>query len=308
MTFTGIIPINKPRGMTSHDVVFKARKILKMKKIGHTGTLDPEVDGVLVLCLGQATKLVEYIMDGEKRYHGEITLGYATETEDAYGEKVSEKPVDEPISTELIDQAMATMVGQLQQIPPMYSAVKVNGKRLYEYARAGLKIERPVRQVQIHSFKRTTEPIYDEITKTQRWSFDVHCGKGTYVRTLAVDLGEKLGYPAFMSNLSRTETGGFKLEEAVALEALAEAVENGTVEEYIYPMDRIQRIMASIVIGEDKYFEITHGQVVSDDFFGQAVTGIVAIFDDNKRLLAIYQPHPTKEGRLKPVKVFHYES
>ncbi|MBG9983495.1 tRNA pseudouridine(55) synthase TruB [Aerococcaceae bacterium DSM 111022] len=307
MSYMGILPINKPRGMTSHDVVFKARKILKMKKIGHTGTLDPEVDGVLVLCLGQATKLVEYLMDGEKIYHGEITLGVSTETEDAHGAVVDTTPVEAPLSMAEIDEKMASMTGLIQQIPPMYSAVKVKGKRLYEYARAGEEVERPVREAQIHSFVRTSEPVYDAAAKTQSWSFDVHCGKGTYVRTLAVDLGEKLGFPAHMSDLRRLATSGFNIEEAVTLEELAEAVEAGTELEHIYPMDRIKASMPHLVVGADKVFNIEHGQVVPDDFFGEPLKELTAIFNEAGTLLAIYGPHPSKPNLLKSAKGFHYE-
>lgn len=140
----GILPLWKERGLTSHDCVFKLRKILHMKKIGHSGTLDPDVDGILPICVGRATKVVEFLTDSGKVYEGEITLGYSTTTEDASGEIVDLTPVEKVLSNELIDSTMQTFIGEITQIPPMYSAVKVNGKRLYEYARNGETVERPV--------------------------------------------------------------------------------------------------------------------------------------------------------------------
>ncbi len=291
--------------MTSHDVVFKVRKLLKMKKVGHTGTLDPDVDGVLILCLGQATKLVDYFMNGEKKYHGEITLGIATETEDKEGAIIERVDVDSPISTKIIDETMETFVGTIQQIPPMYSAVKVNGKRLYEYARANETVERPIRNVEIHSFKRTSEPNYDSHEKTQIWEFTVDCGKGTYVRTLAYDLGKSLGYPAHMSDLSRLATGGFSIEDTMTMEELEEAINTNRVDSFIYPMSRIQSVMDYLVIDASQLFAVEHGQVVSDDFFNESIETETALFNQDNQLLAIYQPHPSKGGYLKPVKVFH---
>ena len=142
----GIIPLYKPKGMTSHDCVFKLRKILKMKKIGHTGTLDPDVTGVLPICVGKATKVAEYLTDAGKTYEGEVTLGYSTTTEDASGEVVRRKKVDRIILRDEIIKGLSAMTGELTQTPPMFSAVKVNGKRLYEYARQGIEIERPSRK------------------------------------------------------------------------------------------------------------------------------------------------------------------
>lgn len=214
----GILPLWKERGMTSHDCVFKLRKILHTKKIGHGGTLDPDVEGVLPICVGKGTKVIEYMVDSGKTYEGEITLGFATTTEDVSGEIVEKKPVTTPLSTEQIDQAMAEMTGEITQIPPMFSAVKVNGKRLYEYARNGEEVERPQRKAMIYSFERTSEPIFNESAQTQSWRFKVVCGKGTYVRTLSVDTGKKLGYPAHMSDLTRTASGGLQAAQCLTLD------------------------------------------------------------------------------------------
>ena len=198
----GIINLRKEAGMTSHDAVFKLRKILKTKKIGHGGTLDPDVVGVLPIAVGKATRLVEFMQEEGKIYEGEITLGCSTTTEDASGDILERTPVMELLEEALIDEAMESMTGEIRQIPPMYSAVKVNGRKLYEYARAGQEVERPERQVTIYSFERTSPISYED--EQARFRFRVKCSKGTYVRTLSVDLGAKLGFASHMSQLTRT--------------------------------------------------------------------------------------------------------
>lgn len=299
----GIVAVWKESGMTSHDVVFKLRRIFGMKRVGHTGTLDPAVEGVLVVCLGQATKLVELLMDGKKVYQGEITLGTATTTEDAEGEVVSRKAVDPPLTTEEIDKAMESLQGTITQIPPYYSAVKVKGKRLYEYAREGIEVERPRRRAQINYFKRTSSPIYNQQDGTQKWSFEVECGKGTYVRTLAVDLGEKLGYPSHMSYLRRIETGGFKAAEALTLNQLEDLKEKQALNEAVYPMERAIENLPQLNLTEAQMEKVQHGSVVEETFFDKDFSEPVALFYSNK-LQAIYQAHPSKKGLVKPFKMF----
>ncbi|WP_373759301.1 tRNA pseudouridine(55) synthase TruB [Weissella soli] len=218
----GIIPVHKPAGMTSHDVVYHLRKILQMKKIGHAGTLDPSVDGVLPIAVGRATKAIEFLQESGKIYTGEVTFGFATETEDLDGAVIAREPLTAPFTTTDIDNAMATLRGTITQIPPMYSAVKVNGRRLYDYARAGETVARPERQVTIYRFERTSEPLFDPATGTQKFKFVAEVSKGTYIRTLAVDLGAKLGVPSVMSQLTRQKAGGFMLDEAFTIEQLAD--------------------------------------------------------------------------------------
>lgn len=208
--------------MTSHDAVFQLRKILQEKKIGHGGTLDPDVVGVLPIAVGRATRVIEYMTDSGKVYEGEITLGYSTTTEDASGELVEETPVAADLTAAMIDQAMASFVGEISQIPPMYSAVKVKGRKLYEYARAGESVERPCRQVLIGSFERISDLTFAD--GLCRFSFRVACSKGTYVRTLAVDLGARLGYASHMSALTRTASAGLSLDEALTLTEIASKV------------------------------------------------------------------------------------
>src|SRR5690625_1449047 len=183
----------------------KIRKILGTRKVGHTGTLDPEVEGVLVICIGQATKVVPFLTAMNKTYIAECSLGVATETEDAHGEIVEEKGVTHPPSEQDIEDVLKLFKGDITQIPPMYSAVKVNGKKLYEYARANEYIERPSRQVFIHDLIQ----LEQNSKNTNKFRFKVACSAGTYIRTLCVDIGKKLGYPAHMSDLVRIEACSF---------------------------------------------------------------------------------------------------
>ncbi|MRI82650.1 tRNA pseudouridine(55) synthase TruB [Aerococcaceae bacterium DSM 109653] len=301
--FNGILPVWKEKGMTSHDVVFKLRRILKMKKIGHTGTLDPEVEGVLLVCLGQATKLVEFLMDGEKIYQGEITLGYSTETEDAHGEIVEEKPVMAPLSNEVIDAAMAEFKGDITQIPPYYSAVKVNGRRLYEYARAGETVERPRRIAKIDYFKRTNETVFDSETQQQKWQFEVKCGKGTYVRTLAVDLGTKLGYPSHMSQLTRMATGGVSADQTLRLAEIQEKMDNHTIEDILLPIESGLTQFPQLAMTGSQFEDVKNGKVLAANYFGSVLAEPTVLTLEGK-VKAIYQPHPTQADLIKPQKMF----
>ncbi|HZG86756.1 tRNA pseudouridine(55) synthase TruB [Paenibacillus sp.] len=207
----GVFPLWKDAGMTSHDCVSKARRLFRMKRIGHTGTLDPDVSGVLPLCLGRATRIVEYLQELPKTYEAEMTIGYATDTEDASGETI-ERASEVTVGEADIRAAAERFVGDIEQTPPMYSAVKVDGKRLYELARAGVTVERKSRTVTIHSIDitdiRRQEP-YVVVRMT------VVCSKGTYIRTLCTDMGRSLGYPAVMSALVRTGSGPIRREQCV---------------------------------------------------------------------------------------------
>ncbi|MGY3766893.1 tRNA pseudouridine(55) synthase TruB [Vagococcus vulneris] len=299
----GIIPLWKPRGMTSHDCVFKLRKILRTKKVGHSGTLDPDVDGVLPICIGRATKVVEYLQDSRKIYIGEITLGYSTETEDKSGAVVEETPLDLKIPEEKIDEIMSRFIGEIKQKPPMYSAVKVNGRRLYDYARAGETVERPTRCAQIYSYKRTSSSIYDDVKKTQSWKFEVECGKGTYVRTLAVDTGKLLGKAAHMSDLTRISSGGFYPKDSVSLEDVNELMSAGNIDDCLYPLETALTEFTRIDISSDQYKRVRDGSVLPDDYFGLVDwEKPVAIFYKNYAV-CLYGKHPHKNNCIKPIKV-----
>ncbi|WP_261040647.1 tRNA pseudouridine(55) synthase TruB [Streptococcus mitis] len=289
----GIINLRKEAGMTSHDAVFKLRKILGTKKIGHGGTLDPDVVGVLPIAVGKATRMVEFMQDEGKVYEGEITLGYSTTTEDASGEVVAETPVLSPLDEKLVDEAIASLTGPISQIPPMYSAVKVNGRKLYEYARAGQQVERPERQVTIYQFDRISPISYDG--HLAHFTFRVKCSKGTYVRTLSVDLGEKLGYMAHMSHLTRTSAAGLQLEDALTLEEIAEKVEAGQLD-FLHPLEIGIGDLVKVFLTPEEAAEVRFGRFIELDQTDQEL----AAFEDDK-LLAILE----KRGDLyKPRKVF----
>lgn len=248
----------KERGMTSFDCVSRLRRILHTKKIGHSGTLDPNVDGVLPICVGQATKVVEFLMASGKQYVGELLVGQATTTQDLDGEVVAQKPVTAPIDEDTIKQAMQELTGDIVQIPPMYSAIKVNGKKLYEYARAGETVERPKRHVHITRFEMTASS-YDEKKQQQRIRFVVDCSKGTYVRTLAYDLAEKLGYPGVMSSLTRTKSGGFELDQTLSLSDIQDAMEAQIMNRYVYPMDYALQNYPHLELTEAQWKKVQNG-------------------------------------------------
>jgi len=207
----GILNILKPPGMTSFDVVAYLRGLLKQKKIGHTGTLDPGAVGVLPVCIGKATKTIEYLTDKDKAYRAELTLGIVTDTQDSYGEVL--KVCEVGFTPDQIHSAIMSFVGSYSQIPPMYSAVKVEGRKLYELAREGITIKRKARNVSIYSIDII------EI-KDNKAIFDVVCSKGTYIRTLCSDIGEKLGCGGHMSFLVRTRAGRFELSDSLTLEEI----------------------------------------------------------------------------------------
>ena len=298
----GILPLWKEKGMTSFDCVFKVRRLLQTKKVGHSGTLDPEVDGVLPICVGKATKVVEYLLESNKVYQGEICLGIATETEDAHGEIVKQEAIMTPFTTEEIDAMMETFIGEITQIPPMYSAVKVNGKRLYEYARKGEVVERPERKVNIYEFKRTSTPKYDEVTKTQKWTFEVSCSKGTYVRTLAVDLGEKLGVPSHMSQLTRIKSGPFMSEQCVTLSQLEALVEQQQAESILRSVEEVFSTYPRVDISEEFMTKVKNGAILTTKELPQVIEP--STFYIEGELIALYGPHPEKKGLLKPIKMF----
>lgn len=221
----GILNILKPPGLTSHDVVAIVRRVAGMKKVGHTGTLDPQAAGVLPICLGQGTKVSQFLLDSTKKYRAEATLGIITDTQDAYGNVLQ---VSDAIpAPDLIEKTLLSFLGAYEQVPPMYSALKQGGKKLYELAREGIEVERAPRQVWIEAIDILK--IEGNIVR-----FDVTCSKGTYVRTLCHDLGQRLGCGAMMSFLLRTRTGNFPLEEAVTLEELRAVAD---IRPLLYPVD-----------------------------------------------------------------------
>ncbi|WP_208559662.1 tRNA pseudouridine(55) synthase TruB [Marinilactibacillus kalidii] len=302
----GIIPLWKEKGMTSHDCVFKLRKILKTKKVGHSGTLDPDVEGVLPIAIGKATKVLEYMVNTGKTYEGEVTIGYSTTTEDRSGELVEKKSVGSELTVEAVDKAIQSLTGEITQIPPMYSAVKVNGKRLYEYARAGEVIERPSRQVMIHGYERTSDLVFNDENQTCSFTFKVSCSKGTYIRTLAVNTGELLGYPAHMSDLVRTQSGGYESAQAVTLSEVQTAVDHDQIGELLRPLETALTSFTSYQLTEEEWLKVKNGSVFEQERLPAFAEYPVVFLYDHKAV-AIYDLHPIKTGLLKPVKVLRTE-
>lgn len=290
----GIINLKKEAGMTSHDAVFKLRKILGTKKIGHGGTLDPDVVGVLPIAVGKATRMVEFMQDEGKIYEGEITLGYSTTTEDDSGEVVSETPVLSPLNENLVDEAIASLTGPITQIPPMYSAVKVNGRKLYEYARAGQEVERPERQVTIYQFERISPISYE--SELARFTFRVKCSKGTYIRTLSVDLGEKLGYAAHMSYLTRTSAAGLQLDDALTLSEIEEKVQAGELD-FLHPLEIGTGDLVKVYLTPEQAEEVRFGRFIELEQTEKELAGF-----EGEKLLAILEK---RDHLYKPRKVFY---
>lgn len=228
----GVINVHKPAGMTSSDVVVWLRKRLNTRKVGHTGTLDPEVNGVLPICVGRATRLAEYLTEQGKSYRAEITFGIVTDTQDAEGKILrSEKPNVKP--ADFLD-VLPQFLGPIQQIPPMYSAVRHQGKHLYDLARQGIEVERVSRMIKIYRL----EVLSWQEGEYPKAVLEVDCSKGTYIRTLCHDLGEALGCGAHMSKLVRLRSGPFRLEESWTLEKITEAIEQGR-DHFLIPVNRV---------------------------------------------------------------------
>ena len=226
----GIINVYKEKGFTSHDVVAKLRGILRMKKIGHTGTLDPAAEGVLPVCLGKGTRLCDMLTDKTKTYRAVLLLGQETDTQDTTGVVQAEYPVH--VTEEEVREAIVSFLGDYMQIPPMYSALKVNGKKLYELARQGKEVERQARSVQILD-------IQIESIDLPRATFSVTCSKGTYIRTLCYDIGRKLGCGGCMESLLRTRVDRFKLEDSLTLSQIEKLRDEGRVEEVVVPVEGV---------------------------------------------------------------------
>ena len=296
----GIIGINKARGMTSHDVVFKLRKILRTKKVGHTGTLDPEVDGVLPICVGKATRISDYVMQSGKRYIAEVTRGVQTATEDAHGEIVKTVSIEAGMFTETqVDEVLLRLTGSIRQVPPMYSAVKVKGRKLYEYAREGIEVERPERTVQIYELIRTSTVRF--MDGKCIFNIEVACGKGTYIRTLATQIAEGLGTIGYMSDLTRTESGGFKLEDCITIDALRE-VPYDAIAELLKPIETGLAHMRHVAVDEPTSVKIMYGQKlrqmsppIEDE----------TVMTYNDKVIAIFIPDDKHPGLIKAKKVFN---
>lgn len=273
--------------MTSADVVYHLRRVLHIRKIGHAGTLDPEVTGVLPIAIGQATKLIEMMHTRPKEYIGTGLFGYSTDSYDATGTVLKEKKLIQPFSGAEIQENMNKFVGEIVQVPPIYSAVKVNGKHLYEYAREEIEVERPQRKVEVKQYDLTKEPVFDINTGQESFDFKIKCSKGTYVRSLVNDLGEKLDCPATMTYLRRTASSGFDITQAVKLKEIEENPKKAT--ELIQPIDAFFKEYTQVDLTEEKWLKVKNGAGISLETNAKKVA-----LRYNKKVKAIYE----KKGKL----------
>ena len=239
----GVLVVNQPKAFTSFDVVAKLRGILQMKRLGHGGTLDPMATGVLPVFVGTATKACDIMPDNSKSYIAGFRFGAVSDTQDIWGE-VTEKS-DNAVSRDDIEDILPCFIGNIMQLPPMYSAVQVNGQRLYDLARKGIEVERTPREVQINKLEILS---YDE--NTREGTLSIECGKGTYVRTIISDMGDKLGTGGIMTSLVRTSSGGFTLEECYTFEQIQQAKDEGRLEELILPIDRVFTMLPKLRLNE----------------------------------------------------------
>ncbi len=271
-----IVNIIKPTGMTSHDVVSVVRKTLNIKKVGHTGTLDPDASGVLPICIGKATKVSELILNKDKSYICELTLGIITDTYDSSGE-IIERKENFNFTKEEIEKAFDKQRGHINQLPPMYSALKVNGKRMCDLVRSGRSDEinlktRPV------NIKKLEILSIDE----NKIMFYVQCSKGTYVRSICYDIGQELGCGGHMSFLLRTSSGKFNLENAITLEELKEHFENNTLENHLYDIDYVLSNLNHVVLNENALKYYINGGIIDDRRF------LDKSFSENDELVRVY--------------------
>lgn len=291
----GILVIRKEQGYTSHDVVAKLRGILHVKKIGHTGTLDPDATGVLPVCIGNATKVCDLIMDGDKVYTAGVKLGVTTDTQDLSGTVLSNCEPD--VSKEELIKATECFLGEILQLTPMYSARKVNGRKLVDLARKGITVERERKKVRIDRIE-----ISDYSRKDGTFTMLVRCSKGTYIRTLCNDIGEKLGCGASMSSLVRNETTGFTLSDSHTIDEVKEAFDNGTLDSFLIPADSLFSEYGKADVTEQGKPFLRNGNPLKPD---QVIVSCgdpnrVRIYEDGV-FKALYE---VKDGLYKPVKMF----
>lgn len=296
--YNGIINVYKEAGFTSHDVVAKLRGILKQKKIGHTGTLDPDAVGVLPVCLGNGTKLCDMLTNKSKEYRAVFLLGKETDTQDISGKVLTEKDVRVSVA-EVID-AILSFEGEYDQIPPMYSAIKVGGKRLYQLAREGIEIERKARRVQI-DFINIEKIDLPEVLIT------VGCSKGTYIRTLCHDIGQRLECGAVMTHLERTRVGDFHIEDAIVLSEIENIKINGRLEDKITPVETFFLSYRKITVSPQFRKLIENGNTfylnMTEDKEKYEDKEQVRVYSDEGKFFGIFDFH-SQEEKFKPVKIF----
>jgi tRNA pseudouridine55 synthase len=303
----GIINVNKEKGYTSHDVVAKLRGILKQKKIGHTGTLDPDAEGVLPVCLGNATKLCDLLTDKDKTYEAVLLLGITTDTQDITGTVLETRDVT--AGRELIEETILSFIGEYDQLPPMYSAIKIGGKRLYELARAGKEIERETRKVRIHNIQ-----ILDFNEEKHEIRMSVDCSKGTYIRTLCHDIGAGLKCGGCMKSLIRTRAGAFTLENSLKLTDIQSIMQQDRLQDHLIKADDMFPNYTKITVAEEFTKFIYNGNSfktsqrkertdAGENTVVNEITGKVRVYDSQNQFIGIYE-YKSEEEIFKPVKMF----
>lgn len=308
MSISGILNVNKAAGMTSHDVVAQVRRILRsvtsaggrltsaessqQLRVGHAGALDPLATGVLLVCVGQATRLAEYLMDGIRVYRTWLCLGISTDTHDAEGKVVAEAPVQ--VTEDEVCWLLSCFLGSIEQVPPMYSALKQGGRPLYELARQGIEVEREARRVEIHE-------LLLEDWLPPHLAIRVACSSGTYIRALARDLGRRLGCGAHVTALTRLACGSFTLEEAISLQELAETVAQGALGRVMHPPDAAVADWPPLILDEDATRRMIHGQPVAGTRMGEGDRA--RVYSRDGEFLAIARWNGAS-GCWQPDKVF----
>lgn len=295
---SGVLVVDKPAGPTSFEVVRRVRRALGADKAGHGGTLDPAATGVLVVCVGEAVKLQQFLTDGDKAYQATVAFGAATDTEDAEGEVIA-RGDPSALDEGALRAALAARVGEQEQVPPMYSAVRVGGRRLHEAARAGETVERAPRRVRVHALDLLAmEPMAGGLRLAR---IAVRCSKGTYVRTIAADLGRDLGVPAHLAALRRTAASGFEIGEAVPLdelERLAREDGRGAARALLIPLAGALRHLPALTLDGPAAWDLVHGRPVARP---PGPAGLIRALAPDGRLVAVCGPD---EERLRPQRVF----
>ncbi len=295
----GVLNVHKPAGPTSHDIVYKVRRIFGQKKVGHAGTLDPLATGVLVVCLGAATRIVEYLMGTQKDYRARMVLGRSTDTQDSTGNVEAECDAS-GITRAVLECAVSTFVGRLQQVPPMVSAIKHEGRPLYKLAREGRSVERAPREITVHSI----EVMGFQPGPRAEAEIVVRCSSGTYIRTLCADIGDKLGCRAHMSALERTRVGRFCIEDSLTIDELVEVNERGGAGSVLMSIDDALADLPSTVVREQDLMSVMHGCAVAAEGL-RGDCDAVRMLSPDGRVIAIGRVTSSQEPvTVKPRKVF----
>lgn len=291
--YNGVVVLNKPKGKTSHDMIYFMRRTAMQKRVGHTGTLDPNATGVLPICLGNATKASDYIANGRKKYLAHIHFGIVTDTEDLCGNILEKKEVASFSEDEFLS-VLNSFIGNIKQIPPMYSAVKINGKKLYELARKGETVNRNAREICIYSID-----LKEFDTQNKSAVIEVCCSKGTYIRTLCSDIGKALGCGACMGDLKRIQSGVFDIDDSYTAEMIERAAENNELEKLIIPTDKLFEEFRAVFVEKKDEFKVRNGMPLSgfDGYEGEKVR----IYGQNNNFLCISQ---MQNGILKMLTSF----